>query len=106
MTGGAVVILGPVGLNFGAGMTGGQAFVYDEDAGFEARLNPSNVVIGPLEGADEGVLKDLITAHLDATGSPKARSVLETWSASRHHFKVVTPKDLLVARQARLKIGA
>jgi glutamate synthase (NADPH/NADH) large chain len=106
MTGGAVVILGPVGLNFGAGMTGGQAFVYDEDRGFEARLNPSNVVIGPLEGADEGVLRDLIQAHLDATGSPKARSVLETWSTSRHHFKVVTPKDLLVARQARLKIGA
>jgi glutamate synthase (NADPH/NADH) large chain len=106
MTGGAVVILGPVGLNFGAGMTGGQAFVYDEDRGFEARLNPSNVVIGPLEGADESVLKDLIQAHLDATGSPKARSVLETWNTSRHHFKVVTPKDLLVARQARLKIGA
>jgi glutamate synthase (NADPH/NADH) large chain len=106
MTGGAVVVLGPVGLNFAAGMTGGQAFVYDEDQGFEARLNPTNVVIGPLEGPDEGVLKALIQAHLDATGSPRARSVLETWSTSRHHFRVVTPKDLLVARQARLKIEA
>jgi glutamate synthase domain-containing protein 3 len=58
-------------------------------------------------GAHEDmVLKALLHAHLDATGSPKAKDVLESWASSRDLFHVVTPKDLLVRRQASLKMGA
>jgi glutamate synthase (NADPH/NADH) large chain len=106
MTGGVAVILGEVGANFAAGMTGGQAFVYDASGAFATRLNPDNVVIEEMGPHEDMVLKALLQAHLDATGSPKAKAVLEGWAASRDLFKVITPKDLLVRRQASFKMGA
>jgi glutamate synthase (NADPH/NADH) large chain len=106
MTGGVAVILGEVGANFAAGMTGGQAFVYDASGTFATRLNPDNVVIEPMGPHEDMVLKALLQAHLDATGSPKAKAVLENWAASRDLFRVITPKDLLVRRQTSLKMGA
>jgi glutamate synthase (NADPH/NADH) large chain len=106
MTGGVAVILGEVGVNFAAGMTGGQAFVYDPLGHFQLRLNPDNVVIEPLHAEDEATLKAMLEAHLDATGSPKAAGVLEAWAVERDKFRGVTPKDLLVRRQAGLKMGA
>jgi glutamate synthase (NADPH/NADH) large chain len=106
MTGGVAVILGDVGVNFAAGMTGGQAFVYDASGEFATRLNPDNVVVEPMGAHEDMVLKALLHAHLDATGSPKAKDVLESWASSRDLFHVVTPKDLLVRRQASLKMGA
>jgi glutamate synthase (NADPH/NADH) large chain len=106
MTGGVAVILGEVGANFAAGMTGGQAFVYDASGAFATRLNPDNVVIEQMGPHEDMVLKALLQAHLDATGSPKAKAVLESWAASRDLFRVITPKDLLVRRQTSLKMGA
>jgi glutamate synthase (NADPH/NADH) large chain len=106
MTGGVAVILGEVGANFAAGMTGGQAFVYDACGTFATRLNPDNVVIEQMGPHEDMVLKGLLHAHLDATGSPKAKAVLEGWAASRDLFRVITPKDLLVRRQTSLKMGA
>jgi glutamate synthase (NADPH/NADH) large chain len=106
MTGGVAVILGEVGANFAAGMTGGQAFVYDASGSFASRLNPDNVVIEEMGPHEDMVLKALLHAHLDATGSPKAKAVLESWAASRDLFRVITPKDLLVRRQSSLKMGA
>jgi glutamate synthase (NADPH/NADH) large chain len=106
MTGGVAVILGEVGANFAAGMTGGQAFVYDRAGTFSARLNRDNVVVEPMGAQEEMVLKALVQAHLDATGSPTARGVLESWAASKDLFQVITPKDLMVRRQASLKMEA
>ncbi len=106
MTGGVAVILGDVGQNFAAGMTGGQAFVYDESQILESRLNPQNVVLVTMQADDEQVLCELLQAHLELTGSPRARSVLENWTTSRAMFRTVTPKDLLERRRAGLKIGA
>ena len=106
MTGGLVAVLGPTGPNFGAGMTGGGAFVLDEDGRFPLRVNPDNVVLGEVELQDEPALKALLEAHYAATGSPRAQTVLETWASARGRFVRVTPKDMLVHRQAQLKIGA
>src|SRR3546814_7774564 len=70
MTGGTGVILGPVGSNFGAGMTGGMAFVLDEDASFERRANGESIVWQRLDSAHwEATLKALIADHAQATGS-------------------------------------
>ncbi|WP_254600836.1 glutamate synthase large subunit [Caulobacter sp. S45] len=106
MTGGLVAVLGRTGANFGAGMTGGEGFVYDEDGLFTLRVNADNVVTGEVEPQDEAALKALIEAHMAATGSPRAQMILETWSTSRARIVRVTPRDMLVHRQARLKIGA
>ena len=106
MTGGLVAVLGRTGANFGAGMTGGEAFVYDEDGVFPLRVNPDSVVTGEVESQDEPALKGLIEAHMAATGSPRAQMILEAWSTCRARFVRVTPRDMLIHRQARLKIGA
>jgi glutamate synthase (NADPH/NADH) large chain len=107
MTGGLVVILGVTGANFAAGMTGGEAFVYDHDRLFATRINPDSVTTGALEPRDEPAVKALIEAHLAATGSPRAQELLETWTSARTHFVRVTPKDMLARRQeADLRIGA
>ena len=107
MTGGLVVILGATGQNFAAGMTGGEAFVYDVDRQFTTRVNADSVVTGALEPQDEAAVLALIEAHLAATGSPRAREVLETWTLARAQFVRVTPKDMLGRReQASMRIGA
>ena len=106
MTGGLVVVLGRTGPNFAAGMTGGEAFVLDEDALFALRVNPDNVVTGEVEPQDEPAVKALLEAHLAATRSPRAQAALEAWPAARARLVRVTPRDMLVHRQARLKIGA
>ena len=81
MTGGVIVVLGKTGRNVGAGMTGGLAYFLDEDGSFPAKVNPEIVkvqrVITP---AGEQQLKDLLQAHADRTGSPKAKAVLANWS--------------------------
>jgi glutamate synthase (ferredoxin) len=92
MTGGVVVVLGPVGRNVGAGMTGGLAYFLDENGGFPVRVNPEIVkvqrVITP---AGEAQLKGLIEAHLAHTGSPKANAILADWSTYLPQFWQVVP---------------
>ena len=93
MTGGAVVILGPTGRNFGAGMSGGLAFVYDVHRSFEASYNPGMVTLESLDKSDEiDALKQLITMHHQLTQSPKAQTLLDDWENAMHHFHRVTPK--------------
>ena len=93
MTGGRVVILGKVGVNFAAGMTGGVAYVYDENGDFDLSCNPDDVDLGSIEpdSDDERDLKALILAHLDATGSARAAEMLRHWETHRPHFVRVTP---------------
>jgi glutamate synthase domain-containing protein 3 len=98
MTGGTVVVLGETGRNFGAGMTGGQAFVYDINEHFERRYNPELLSIQRLNGnGEDEFLKDLIRQHLERTDSQRARAVLENWETHREFFWNVTPRENVVA---------
>ncbi len=83
MTGGTVVILGPTGRNFGAGMSGGIAYVYDEDGVFEERYNRSMVNLERLDRPEDiKEVQGLIYAHLEATESPRANEILKNWEQS------------------------
>jgi glutamate synthase (NADPH) large chain len=96
MTGGTVVVLGEVGNNFGAGFTGGVAFVYDPDATFELRMNPDTLhwqrVATPYW---ENVLKSLIQRHVAETESRYAATMLNDWTRESPHFWQVVPKDFV-----------
>ncbi len=81
MTGGTAVILGAVGHNFGAGMTGGMAFVYDPDKRFDVIVNPESVIWKPVVTEHwTGVLKALIEEHVAKTKSVHARTILDNWA--------------------------
>ncbi|WP_210492250.1 glutamate synthase large subunit [Patulibacter sp. SYSU D01012] len=94
MTGGRVVVLGPVGRNFGAGMSGGFAFVLDEGGTFRQNVNPT--ILDQLEDLDEAdriELRDLVAEHHERTGSAVAARVLEDWEHLQHRFVKVFPAD-------------
>jgi glutamate synthase (ferredoxin) len=94
MTGGHVVVLGPAGRNFGAGMSGGIAYVLDEAGDFAGRVNPQMVDIETLEdGAEIAAVRGLIERHHRYTGSARAQRVLERWDAEVPRFVRVIPKD-------------
>ena len=93
MTGGKVVILGKTGRNFGAGMSGGVAFVYNPDKDFENNLNTELVDLEDLEGEDFAWLKGAVERHRDETGSEVAARILADWSQQVSHFAKVMPRD-------------
>ncbi len=94
MTGGTVVVLGKTGKNFAAGMTGGIAYVLDEDWDFYQRVNKETVSLEPVEHKyDVAALKDLIKAHVEATGSPLGKAILEDFGSYLPKFKKVLPYD-------------
>ncbi|HEY0944059.1 MAG TPA: glutamate synthase large subunit [Opitutaceae bacterium] len=92
MTGGLVVILGPTGKNFGAGMSGGLAFVYDAADTFAAHINPAMIGLERLNSDDESAsLKQLVFAHAKLTGSPHAAALLADWPKAVAKFWKVVP---------------
>jgi glutamate synthase (NADPH/NADH) large chain/glutamate synthase (ferredoxin) len=110
MTGGTVVVLGKTGRNFAAGMSGGMAYVYDEDGQFAKRCNTSMVSLDKVlasaeqEAAenkavwhrgesDEAQLRKLLEDHNRWTGSKRARELLDDWAASRTKFVKVFPSE-------------
>ena len=94
MTGGAVAILGAVGDNFGAGFTGGMAFVYDPDGTFEQRVNPETLTWQRVASAHwDGVLRGLVERHASETSSRFAASLLHDWSRAAPLFWQVVPKE-------------
>ena len=120
MTGGTIVVLGSTGRNFAAGMSGGVAYVLDEQGDFETRCNMAQVALEPLpdeiearkgsesgdeleshgrvdidhlEMDDELILKGLIERHLRFTGSPRAKEILEQWDVYRPKFVKVMPNE-------------
>ena len=96
MTGGIAVILGKIGDNFGAGMTGGMAFLYDPDGEVSVRLNAETIIAQPLQSAHwTAVLHNLIKEHLDETGSPHADDILRHWSETQANFLQICPKEML-----------
>ena len=110
MTDGTVVVLGKTGRNFAAGMSGGVAYVYDEDGEFDTRCNMAMVTLERIlphdeqqtgehraswhQGqSDEALLKQLLEAHNRYTGSKRARELLDHWAASRSKFVKVFPTE-------------
>ncbi|TRX62763.1 glutamate synthase large subunit [Fulvivirga sp. M361] len=93
MTGGHVVILGPTGKNFGAGMSGGVAYVYDVNGDFDTLCNMGMVSLDPLDEEDEIKLKSLLKEHLHYTKSVLAEELLENWHSSLDRFIKVMPND-------------
>jgi glutamate synthase domain-containing protein 3 len=124
MTGGSVVVLGTTGRNFAAGMSGGVAYVLDEDGSFAKRCNTAMVALESLApeheqeaklarelwhkgAADEVIVKRLIERHAHYTGSARAKRILERWSEVRPKFVKVFPHEYrralgeLAAKQRR-----
>ncbi|MGQ0577390.1 MAG: glutamate synthase large subunit [Betaproteobacteria bacterium] len=110
MTGGTVVVLGVTGRNFGAGMSGGIAYVFDVDGQFAKRANTAMVELEPLRSeteqqakesrdlwhlglADEAIVKGMIAKHARTTGSRRAREILDNWAEYRPRFVKIFPKE-------------
>ena len=95
MTGGRVAVLGEAGRNFGAGMSGGVAYVIDPDGSFEKHFNSAIAdLLEVTPGSDDDrVLKGMIEKHLDYTGSKLARKLLDDWPTTVKQFKKVFPRD-------------
>jgi glutamate synthase domain-containing protein 3 len=110
MTGGTVVVLGKTGRNFAAGMSGGVAYVYDEDGEFASRCNTAMVALEEVLPAreqkasvdpaiwhkgqvDEELLRGLIEQHHRWTGSLRARELLDDWDEARERFVKVFPHE-------------
>jgi len=93
MTGGVAVILGPTGRNFGAGMSGGVAYVHDPDKLLPERYNAEMVDLEPLDDDDRTRLHHLVTLHQSETGSTVADRLLAEWDAVVESFVKVMPTD-------------
>jgi glutamate synthase (NADPH/NADH) large chain len=93
MTGGRVVVLGPTGRNFGAGMSGGIAYVYDPRGVLAGIYNHDMVDLEPLSTEDRVWLKDRITMHRTETGSEVASRILGDWISASEQFLTVMPRD-------------
>jgi glutamate synthase (NADPH/NADH) large chain len=100
MTGGKVVILGPTGRNFAAGMSGGVAYVYNPDGTFEENLNAEMVDLDDLDDNDVEWLHGMIVAHVDATDSAVGQRILADWDGALKHFVKVMPRDFKRVLQA------
>ena len=94
MTGGRVVILGRVGKNFAAGMSGGVAYVLDADHSLYRRLNKDMIIFGDVQTqGDREELRRIISKHASATGSPVAKRILDDFDAYIPLFKKIIPED-------------
>jgi glutamate synthase (NADPH) large chain len=103
MTGGRVVVLGPTGRNFAAGMSGGVAFLLDLD---EARVNKELVELAPVDGDAADELEGIVRRHCEETGSPVAAALLEDWPAAVRRFTEVMPRDFKLVLAAKEKAEA
>jgi glutamate synthase (NADPH) large chain len=106
MTGGKVVILGTTGRNFAAGMSGGEAYVYNEDGKFESRCNKDMVDLDPLNEDDERIIKQLLANHIKYTASAKAEKIMDNINEELKKFIKVYPKEykaIIEARKAQEK---
>ncbi|MDN6550112.1 MAG: glutamate synthase large subunit, partial [Enterobacterales bacterium] len=95
MTGGIVCVMGRTGINFGAGMTGGFAYVLDEDGEFRKRVNPELVEVLSMEqlAIHEEHLRGLITEHVQLTGSSRGEEILAHWPEWAPKFALIKPKS-------------
>ncbi|MEO8800874.1 MAG: glutamate synthase large subunit, partial [Polyangiaceae bacterium] len=105
MTAGVVVVLGTTGRNFGAGMSGGIAYVLDEDGTFASKVNASLVELEAVGQEDDAVLRELVLGHLAHTRSEKASRLLSTWESARARFVRVMPTEYKRALAGALGAG-
>ena len=101
MTGGRVAVIGPTGRNFAAGMSGGVVYVLDRDHDFYRRVNKDLVSVEPLEDPEDiQELREMLAQHWEATGSPRAREILERFEAYVGDFKKLIPWDYAAMTRA------
>ncbi len=101
MTGGVAIILGSTGRNFAAGMSGGVAYVWDKSGDFASKLNPELVDVDPIEAEDRELLKEMVTKHMNFTGSEVAQSFLDNFESSMASIVKVMPRDYKAALKQR-----
>ncbi len=106
MTGGCVVIIGPTGRNFAAGMSGGIAYVLDQDQTFKKRCNLGMVDLETVANDDDLLLQRLLTRHIELTGSTVGQRLLAQWNEARSQFVKVMPRDYKRVLQAEAKARA
>lgn len=106
MTMGTAVVLGKTGKNFGAGMSGGIAYIYDPAGEFPNRVNTAMVTVERLAAADHEILKGLIQEHLEATESGRAKKILGDWDGHSGHFWKVVPHPPVVSAPAPVAAAA
>ena len=105
MTGGVVIVLGRTGYNFGAGMSGGLAFVLDEGHHLPQRINPDMVhVVRVTSQVDVDLLKHLIVRHVRLTGSVQGQTVLDDWSTRLGLFWKVAPRGTVGSTGVRQEV--
>jgi glutamate synthase (NADPH/NADH) large chain len=102
MTGGRIVVLGKVGRNFAAGMSGGIAYVLDEEGEFERHVNAETVDLDPLTEEDLEILQRMIRRHFQYTRSQRADDVLRKWNTVAPRFVKVYPRDYKRAQSERV----
>jgi len=96
MTGGTIVILGDVGDNFGAGMTGGMAFVYDVNNQFENKANPESIIWQNVEtNYWINYLKDLVTQQFNETNSNLSKKIIENFEEEIKNFVQICPREMV-----------
>ena len=105
MTGGHVVVLGPTGRNFAAGMSGGIAYVLDADGGFAARCNMELVELEPLDDERRAIVRALVEEHLERTGSPVAARVLDELGRALRRVRQGDAARLQAPRSPTLAAG-
>lgn len=108
MTGGRVVVLGPTGRNFGAGMSGGIAYIYDEEGAFSSKCNMDMVALEDLKEDDRTTIYNLLHNHHNYTDSKKASHVLEHFAKEVEKFVKVMPleyKRVLESKEMEEKLG-
>ena len=93
MTGGKVIVLGSTGVNFGAGMSGGIAYIYDIDGDFETKCNMEMIELEKLSDHGKEELKDIIIEHKTRTDSERAEEILKDWEINSNKFIKVIPSD-------------
>jgi glutamate synthase (NADPH/NADH) large chain len=108
MTGGSVTILGKTGMNFGAGMTGGVAFVYDIDHEFIEKINPELIEARRIDtdetDTERYYLKKLLKDYYKETKSAKAKEILDNFRVEIRNFWMVRPKDMM-SRPLKIEEG-
>jgi glutamate synthase (NADPH/NADH) large chain len=101
MTGGIAIILGSTGRNFAAGMSGGTAYVWDKAGDFETKLNPELVDLDPMEQEDKDLLRNMLTKHVEYTGSAVAKAFLDDFDSNIAQIVKVMPRDYKAVLQKR-----
>ncbi|WP_245869281.1 glutamate synthase-related protein, partial [Vibrio fujianensis] len=106
MTGGIAIILGSTGRNFAAGMSGGIAYVWDKTGDFHQKLNSELVDLDPIEPEDKALLKDMLTKHVQFTGSEVAKTFLNDFEHHLASIAKVMPRDYKAVLQKRQEAAA